>query len=179
MTYMKEMAANFSETKTCTKCGTERNLSEFNSYVNKVGKTQHKSYCKPCSRLQARKWYSDNYEKALEYRREYYDANPEKYSHIPYSNRMTETGVYMFKNIITGEIYIGAAKNMPRRVSRHFAPRGRNRNKYIYKSVKQYGKQAHVWGVLEYCDTMKEAFERETYYISIYQPQWNTLKVTK
>jgi group I intron endonuclease len=92
---------------------------------------------------------------------------------------MGETGVYMFKNIITGEIYIGAAKNMPRRITRHFTPRGKSRNKYIYKSIKQYGKQAHVWGVLEYCDTVEKAFERETYYISIYQPQWNTKKVTK
>jgi group I intron endonuclease len=84
----------------------------------------------------------------------------------------------MFKNIITGEMYIGAAKNPPRRVARHFSPKGRTRNKYIYKSVKRYGTKAHVWGILEYC-TLENMFERETHYIQIYQPQWNTLKVIK
>ena len=178
----KEMAANMKNettTKTCKKCGVERSLSDYNAYTNNNGKQQVKSYCKPCSRKISREHKLKNPEAWKAYSKKYHEENLEYYNkRQPYKNQLTP-GVYMFKNIITGEMYIGAAKNPPRRVSRHFSPRGRSRNKYIYRSVKQYGKEAHVWGVIEYNQTIEQAFERETYYIQIYNPQWNTLKVTK
>ena len=176
------MAANTLETpktRTCKKCGKERDLSDFSVYTNNNGKPQVKSYCNPCSRAYSKQHKLNNPEAWKAYRDQYYKDNVEYFNkRQPYKDSFAP-GVYMFKNILTGEMYIGAAKNMPRRVSRHFAPRGRSRNPYIYKSVKQYGKEAHVWGVLEFCDTVEQAFERETHYIQIYQPQWNTKKVTK
>jgi predicted GIY-YIG superfamily endonuclease len=176
------MAANTLETpttRTCKKCGKERDLSDFSVYTNNNGKPQVKSYCNPCSRAYSKQHKLNNPEAWKAYRDQYYKDNVEYFNkRVPYKDSFAP-GVYMFKNILTGEMYIGAAKNMPRRVSRHFAPRGRSRNPYIYKSVKQYGKEAHVWGVLEFCDTVEQAFERETHYIQIYQPQWNTKKVTK
>jgi predicted GIY-YIG superfamily endonuclease len=154
-------------------------LSDYSVYTNNNGKPQVKSYCNPCSRAYSKQHKLNNPEAWKAYRDQYYKDNVEYFNkRVPYKDSFAP-GVYMFKNILTGEMYIGAAKNMPRRVSRHFAPRGRSRNPYIYKSVKQYGKEAHVWGVLEFCDTVEQAFERETHYIQIYQPQWNTLKVTK
>ena len=175
------MAANMEnvqQTKTCRKCGMERSLSDYSVYTNNNGKPQVKSYCNPCSRLLSRKHKQDNPEAWKSYREKYYQENLEYFNkRVPYRDAFAP-GVYMFKNIITGEMYIGAAKNPPRRVARHFSPKGRTRNKYIYKSVKRYGTKAHVWGILEYC-TLENMFERETHYIQIYQPQWNTLKVTK
>jgi predicted GIY-YIG superfamily endonuclease len=153
-------------------------LSDFSVYTNNNGKPQVKSYCNPCSRVLSKKHKLDNPEAWKAYREKYYKENVEYFNkRQPYKDAFAP-GVYMFKNIITGEIYIGAAKNPPRRVSRHFSPKGRTRNKYIYKSVKQYGKEAHVWGILEYC-TLENMFERETHYIQLYKPQWNIKKVIK
>ena len=174
-----ENTANQTQTKACKKCGMERDLNDYSVYTNNNGKPQMKSYCKPCSRLISKKHKQDNPEAWEVYRKKYQQEHPEYFNkRASYKNSFTP-GVYMFKNIVTGEMYIGAAKNPPRRVSRHFSPRGRSRNPYIYRSVKQYGAKSHVWGIIEYCDTIEQAFERETYYIQIYNPQWNTKKVTK
>lgn len=179
MIEMAENIVNQGTTKTCRKCGVERNLSDYSVYTNNSGKPQVKSYCKPCSRKLSREQKKNNPEAWKVYREKYYQENMEYFNkRQPYKSSFTP-GVYMFKNMITGECYIGAAKNPPRRVSRHFSPKGRTRNPYIYKSVKQYGVNAHCWGVIAYTNTIEEAFELETYYIQLYNPQWNTKKVKK
>lgn len=172
------MQENTIKTKDCPKCGKTKELTEFHLYKRKSGKLAYKSYCKTCSRTISKQWKDNNKEHVEKYIRNYYIEHSDIFNKIPYA-KTEAMGVYMFKNLITGECYIGAAKNMPRRVSRHFTPRGRSRNRFIYKSVKTYGKQAHVWGPIEYCNTMEEAFARETYWINKLNPTWNTLKVNK
>ena len=172
------MQENTIKTKDCLKCGKTKELAEFHPYKSKSDKLIHKSYCKTCSRNLSREHKLKNPEAWEAYRKKYYEENSDIFNKVPYA-KTEAMGVYMFKNVITGEYYIGAAKNMPRRVSRHFTPRGRSRNRFIYKSVKTYGKQAHVWGPIEYCNTMEEAFARETYWINKLNSTWNTLKVNK
>lgn len=156
----------------CRECERILPMEEFHKGKN--------SYCKCCSRKRAKTWYQNNIKRARFNQKKYYMEVLKEMGELGGNYEYDKKcGVYLFKNTITNEFYIGASTNMKQRVSRHFSPRGRTRNKYIYKSVKQYGKEAFVWGVIEYCNTKAEALEREDYYIKKMNPTWNTKKVSK
>ena len=160
------------ETKVCKKCNQERQLEDYH-YSSKK-KNILKSYCKICCNVKSKARYHNNKEEYTKYFAEYYEANKERISKRSYP-KDKQPGVYMFKNLITGECYIGASINPRRRVAKYFA-RVATRCKNIDDAVKKYPKKSFVWGVLEYCD--KEVlFERETEYIKKYKPEWNTNKV--
>jgi len=157
----------------CKQCKRTLPIEDF--HKNKI------SYCKVCSRKRAKQWYENNNKRArFNFKRYYMEVLKVsgnvggEYSHDK------RCGVYMFKNTITQEFYIGCSTNMRQRVSRHFSPRGRTRNKHIYKSVKTYGKESFVWGVIEYCKP-EDRFDVETKWIQHYEcdKMWNDKKTNK
>lgn len=62
--------------KTCTKCGETKALSEFGKH--KGSKDGLRPSCKPCHRKANAVYYESNRENVLESKREYYESNREK-----------------------------------------------------------------------------------------------------
>ena len=62
--------------KTCTKCGAEKPLLEFNK--SKSSKDGLSYQCKLCAKTSASNWYEDNKESAKHIRKKYYDENIDK-----------------------------------------------------------------------------------------------------
>lgn len=62
------------ETKVCTKCGVEKELSEFYKKNTSIGTT---SCCKECIKLKVKKYQENNKEKITHYKKEYYKKNIE------------------------------------------------------------------------------------------------------
>lgn len=79
------------ETKVCSKCSSEKELSEFNK-SSKV-KCGVRSYCRECQKVESKKYRLENKEKIKEYNdrwnkenQEYYKKYFEKYYTINYEN---------------------------------------------------------------------------------------------
>lgn len=64
------------QTKTCTKCGAEKNIEEF--YKKAKGKYGVTSWCKACCNKISCKWAKDNRERHNENRRNWHANNAEK-----------------------------------------------------------------------------------------------------
>ena len=62
--------------KRCTKCGIDKELSEF--YKDSSRKDGHMSACKECDRSKNKKWAKANPEKAAKRSQKWAKANPEK-----------------------------------------------------------------------------------------------------
>lgn len=168
---------NHTPTKTCKRCQNNypKNNEYFYSYNDKKGKLTYNSYCKNCNKYNSRQWHNNNPEMAAAYNAKYRKENPEVTKLKSYHYDV-KVGVYMVKNVITGETYIGASKNMRARVAHHFTPSETRSNVFLNKSINTYPKQAFVWGVLTYC-TPEVLYERETFYIQNLKPTWNRRKV--
>jgi len=143
------------EIKQCTKCKTEKLLNEFGNHP--AGKNGLQSRCKECM-----KNYTKNY---IAKDRETHHKRVKK-SNNKYYNQIT-SGVYMMKNLITGDCYIGESKRPLERWERHLYKNAIN-TKHL---IEQYGKNAFIFGILEFCNNH---VEREKYYIEKYQPKYNT-----
>jgi 5-methylcytosine-specific restriction endonuclease McrA len=60
------------ETKSCSKCGEAKPISEFQkSITGRPGKDGYESRCRNCKNKQKRQWYQENRDKALEWARQY------------------------------------------------------------------------------------------------------------
>ena len=62
--------------KVCTKCGIEKDVSEFNK--NSRAKDGLFSWCRSCANAQSRKWYHENWVHSLETTKLYQQKNPDK-----------------------------------------------------------------------------------------------------
>lgn len=65
----------------------------------------------------------------------------------------TLSGIYAIKNLISGKLYIGSAKNLSTRRSRHFADlkTGQHKNAHLQNSWRKHGEGAFVFVVLLRC----------------------------
>ena len=57
--------------KVCSKCGIEKDESEFYTYKSKTGKQYTRSFCKTCKVQQTRQWEANNIMRVKEYSRIY------------------------------------------------------------------------------------------------------------
>lgn len=82
---------------------------------------------------------------------------------------MNESGIYCIENIITHKKYIGQAKNIKARWSKHKSGLNKNKhhNDYLQKAWNKYGLDCFEFIVLEYCSA-DILDEREKYYIKKY-----------
>lgn len=169
-------------TKVCKKCGKEHPL-EFYDWANKA-KGWRKSYCKSCSVKIYADWKLDNEKQHEAWFKKYYKNNPEMFGKTgkPKGRPMEtpiKSGVYLITNTITGETYVGCSSDIKRRVWRHLDyNRGRSKSKKIWKSIKDHGREAHVWEVLEYCEK-DIMFEREAFHMENYGCELNGNKAKK
>lgn len=94
-----------------------------------------------------------------------------------------KAGIYLIYNKITGNYYIGSAitNKLYTRFSNHLL--NFHGSKLVEKSVKKYGLNNFMYGVIEYIDLpkimtpedKKELYERETLYIALLMPKYNIL----
>ena len=148
------------KTKTCTKCNIEKplNREHFHWYY---GTQRWYSQCKLCKNAYSKKW-DTNIRK----------TNPE-YKLKTVQNNFTKEppGVYMIKNLITGEFYIGASCKPVKRREEHLSGIKKvSGTTKFNKAVKQYGRNNFVFGIVEYCE---DYFKREKELINKLKPQYN------
>lgn len=167
-------------TKTCNDCGINKPLACYSKRTASKDGLAHR--CKACDIVRKRDWVANNPEKKKAYDKQWVVNNPEQMkkliNNLHYS---IEPGVYMIKNIITGDCYIGASKHPYARAKQHLSYRKDTTTEFnspdeLVYDLQRYGKESFVFGMLEYCDK-NQMFERETHYICIYQPTYNTRKL--
>ncbi len=136
-------------TKTCTKCGVEKALSEF--HKDKSKKDGLRSSCKSCKSLQNSQYRENNKEKELERDHQYRKNLP--------------AGIYKITNKQTGFIYIGCSTQLKRRfrVHKNYLKKNKHENKLLQEAYNQYGLDAFEFEVIkEYpADTPFEVLEKE------------------
>ena len=82
-------------------------------------------------------------------------------------------GIYMLTNSITGERYIGASKDIRKRIWGHKKDAKANRKLKISKAIAKYGFDNFKVEVLEVC-SVDELDEKEVAWIANLKPEYNT-----
>ena len=148
--------------KTCSKCKTEKPLTEF--YNNSNAKDGLQTRCKRCTIDTA----SQNY-------KNYYQNNKDKFKKYTKKSQNTNgAGVYeIYENEIS--LYIGAATSLNRRIWNHKSyiknPSSAQPSvAYLYPLLQRHNCEFRI---LEVCDE-KEIFEKEKQYIKQLTPKYNT-----
>ena len=161
-------------TKECRDCKQELDVSKFH-YSNKP-KGILKSYCKDCS-YERNKVYIEQDPLAYQsYMKRYYKENPHKYPGNHYNKKIPAVcGVYIVDCLLTDDSYVGCSTNLRNRKWKHFSNKGHGKNKKLSKLVKELGKEAFDFRVLEY-STKEEMHDLETKYIHELDPNLNNNK---
>lgn len=81
-------------------------------------------------------------------------------------------GIYMIRNNITGDCYIGQSVNIPQRIIGHFRT-DREKPSKVQKQIIQYGKENFSVILLDECKTPEELDEREIHWIEKLKPSLN------
>lgn len=89
-----------------------------------------------------------------------------------------KSGIYMWTNSLTGDIYIGQSADLSKRFRKHFTISYiKSRNELIIsRALIKYGYANFSVAVLEYCDK-SDLCVREQYYLDKFNPQYNILKI--
>nr|YP_010608753.1 hypothetical protein PNX16_mgp018 [Drechslerella dactyloides]WAN89833.1 hypothetical protein [Drechslerella dactyloides] len=92
-----------------------------------------------------------------------------------------KSGVYRWKNNISGKSYVGSSVNLYIRFLQYFSTNHlikktqiEKSTSLIYNSLLKYGYSNFQLEILEYC-TRENCIERENYYIKLLNPEYNIL----
>lgn len=70
------------------------------------------------------------------------------------SKKVLKSGIYVLRNIVNGNVYVGSAFNLTKRKLHHFG-RLRNcnhRNGHLQRAFNKYGQNSFKFDILFYCD---------------------------
>lgn len=89
-----------------------------------------------------------------------------------------KSGVYMWIQTKSNQIYIGSSINIGRRFSGYFSISNLRKNKTmtICKALLKHRHSQFSFAILEYCDTNNRV-ELENYYLNLLEPRYSVLKV--
>ena len=89
-----------------------------------------------------------------------------------------KSGIYMWTNKITGDIYIGQSVNLADRLKRYFHENYLKKNKslLISRALMKYSHSSFSLTILEYC-YKSQLNNREQYYLDRLEPDYNILKI--
>lgn len=172
--------------KTCNICNKTLTLDMFN---------KRRAECKTCQKIVDKQWKLNNIKQHKEVQKQYRTKHADLYSEYNKQYRLNNKeqiqitqkeilnsippGVYMIKNLITGETYIGQSTKPYQRRIQHFSIHSNPNTKYTVKqlqsAMKQYGTKSFVFGILEHCE-LEQLLEREQYYINLLNPEYNVNK---
>lgn len=83
----------------------------------------------------------------------------------------------MFRNLVTGDFYIGSSVNLVRRFSRHLFDY-RLSKLPLYNAIRKYGIYNFEFAILEYCEAdVPTCLSLEQYYLDLYKPVYNILTI--
>ena len=91
-----------------------------------------------------------------------------------------ESGIYMIRNNINNNYYIGSSINLNRRKNSHFSKLRKNKhvNKKLQNSYNKYGQKNFEWIILKPCD--KDSLQKEEQkYLNLYFNDKNNLNLVK
>lgn len=148
------------ETQICTKCSTEKPLSEYYILKSKTGgKDYLYKYCKKChyhkmTKKTAKKWRQDY---------------PDKWRHASKMSQRAwlgrqDAGVYLI--FTTKGLYVGQSDHIKSRIQEHKLSKRKG-------CIGYYGAKYLFHVVLEYEDNKKRRLEIEKSYITILKPKLN------
>ena len=88
-------------------------------------------------------------------------------------------GIYVIKNLINGNIYIGSSVNIKNRFNQHKSTLRHNshKNKHLQNAWNKYGEESFEFFVVEHHSYPEKILGIENKYIYLYDPQYNNIKV--
>lgn len=89
-----------------------------------------------------------------------------------------KSGIYMWTNLLTGDIYIGQSGDLSKRFRKYFTLSYLKSKEgfIISRALIKYGYTNFSLSILEYCDK-SDLLVREQYYLDKLNPQYNILKI--
>jgi len=89
-----------------------------------------------------------------------------------------KSGIYMWTNKLTGDIYIGSSGNISNRLKKYFTISYiKSKDGFIIsRALLKYGYSNFTLTVLEYCNK-SDLLKREQFYLDKLNPQYNILKI--
>lgn len=97
-----------------------------------------------------------------------------------YRELRRKSGVYLFINNITKDLYVGSSLNLTKRMRNYFFYTNNNKDSklVIIRAMKKYGLDNFSLAVLEFCEcNIKTCHALEQKWIDYYKPRYNTLKI--
>lgn len=90
------------------------------------------------------------------------------------SDNRGKSGIYCWKNLINGKLYVGSSTDLTRRLQQYFNINYLNKNTTmrICRALLKYGYSNFCLEILEYCDRT-ELLTREKYYFELLNPEYN------
>lgn len=84
-------------------------------------------------------------------------------------------GIYAWKNLLTGDEYIGSTANLVNRKQHHRYHLRRNKHTtpHLQRAWNKYGEAAFEFVVLEFVDALDKLLEREQHYLDTRKPAYN------
>lgn len=105
-------------------------------------------------------------------------SNVDKQKESILKENRNKSGVYKWINNVNGNSYVGSSVNLSKRLSEYLNVNYllRRDNMTINKALLKYGYSDFSLLILEYCEP-DVCIEREQYYIDLYKPEYNILKL--
>ena len=92
-------------------------------------------------------------------------------------NIKNKAGVYMFFNLVNGNMYIGSSVQLDKRFKVHLSKIDSS-NLHLYKALKKYGLNNFAFLILQYCEPKETlCVGLEQNFIDMYKPTYNILKL--
>jgi group I intron endonuclease len=91
------------------------------------------------------------------------------------SENKGKSGIYMWTNLLTGDIYVGQSIDLSKRFRKYFVLKSKE-GFIITRALVKYGYVNFSISILEYCDK-SILIEREQHYLDSLQPKYNILKL--
>ncbi len=90
----------------------------------------------------------------ISYKRKLFWVDTLKPSYNEFEGCPKICGIYVIKNKVTGECYVGASVNVYKRIDGHFnmLKNGGHTSKPLHHSYQKYGQEAFEWEILEVCN---------------------------
>ncbi len=97
-----------------------------------------------------------------------------------YAEEYGKGGIYLIKNLLTSDCYVGSSSHISKRWSQHQRNLRDNKhqNKFLQAAVNKYGLEYFVFGTLENCEN-ERLFELEQHYADLLKPRYNLSLITK
>ena len=85
-----------------------------------------------------------------------------------------KSGIYMWRNLDSGKIYVGSAKNLGIRLKGYYNINQLTRvtNMHINRALLKWGYSSFSLSILEYC-SIDVLIQREQYYLDLLKPDYN------